>query len=150
MLNFLSLLSSVDRLTLGYYTQISAVKLFFFFSLISTVSSVNQSFYNKPPSPPANFIQTHLSTHTHALLNPNGTWLEVWFILHSHFVHTPFKLFVYWVCSSSSPIGPWLRYPCHVTPKDSQRSARGGTEGPQMDLHQLALLCPSAVTSPCT
>lgn len=29
--------------------------------------------------------------------------------------------------------GPRLRYPCHVTHKDSQRSAEEGTEGPQME-----------------
>lgn len=40
-----------------------------------------------------------------------------------------------------------LAYPCHVTPKDSQRSGTEGTEGPQMELHQLALACLSAVTS---
>lgn len=65
-------------------------------------------------------------------------------------MHISTNLCVYWVCSIISPKGPWLRYPCHVTPKDSQRSASGGTEGPQMELHQLTLLCPSAVISPST
>lgn len=55
-----------------------------------------------------------------------------------------------WVWSNSVPKGPWLRYPCHVTPKDSQRSGSEGTEGPQMELHRLALLRPSAVISPHT
>lgn len=41
---------------------------------------------------------------------------------------------VYTECAALAVMGPWLRYPCHVTPKDSQRSGSEGTEGPQMEL----------------
>lgn len=96
-------------------------------------------------------IPSHI--HPHAWI-PDlfDLWQEVWFIVEPPHAHSyyPTNLGVYSVCSTSSPKGPWLRYPCHVTPKDSQRSGSGGTEGPQMELHRLALLCPSPVTSPRT
>ena len=60
----------------------------------------------------------------------------------------PLFAHLYYQLTSVHTEGAWLRYPCHVTPKDSQRSGSEGTEGPQMELHQLVLLCPSAVTSP--
>lgn len=66
------------------------------------------------------------------------------------FMHKLLPVCIEWVWSNSVPKGPWLRYPCHVTPKDSQRSGSEGTEGPQMELHRLALLRPSAVISPYT
>lgn len=109
----------------------------FFPSLFSTVSSVNQSRYKISSYPEAPFY-----TNTY-------TWLCVWGVIYL-FMHKLLPVCIEWVWSNSVPKGPWLRYPCHITPKDSQRSGSEGTEGPQMELHRLALLRPSAVISPYT
>ena len=139
--------SSVDWLTLGYYTQISTVKWQFFFLSLALCQVWNKASTNPSPS----FIPKHLSTHTHThthtriVCHLTFGWRCEPFHADSYYQA---NLCVYWVCSTSSPKRPQLRYPCHVTPKDSQRSGSEGTEGPQMELHRVALPCPSAVTSP--
>lgn len=116
-----------------------------FFSLISTVSSVKES-HNKIPS----HLYPETPIHTPAWTPESCSYLTIGRRCEQCHAHSYYltNLCEYWDCSTSSPKGPWLRYPCRVTHKDSQRSGSEGTEGPQMELHRLALLCPSAVISP--